>query len=252
MATLRRNMVSVVPAGSGVPIALAAQQQLKNVRMEMTPTGAISGRILNRYGEPVGNANVQALRYTYQEGRRTLTTVQTIRSNDLGEYRLFWMTPGQYVISAQPAESLAVDPGGTVFFQALRGGGTGARRSAVGAQFGVGGVTRITVSGAGGPPPDFPGGAVPPPHRPHLRESAGIDDSNLVYSRLLSRHHGRNGCSTLLIFERAAMSVESILTVVETRPVRIRGQVLNSGRPAAGAQVSIYQRSSNTGGLDDP
>ncbi len=26
----------------------------------MTPTGAISGRILNRYGEPVGNANVQA------------------------------------------------------------------------------------------------------------------------------------------------------------------------------------------------
>ena len=31
--------------------------------------------------------------------------------------------------------------------------------------------------------------------------------------------------------------------------MRIRGQVLNSGRPAAGAQVSIYQRSSNTGAL---
>jgi len=88
------------PGGSGITITLAAQQQMKDARIEMTLTGVISGRVLNRFGEPVGNANVQALRYTYQEGRRTLAAFQSIRTNDLGEYRLFWMTPGQYIISA--------------------------------------------------------------------------------------------------------------------------------------------------------
>src|SRR5262245_10364556 len=89
------------PTGSGVPITLSAQQQFKDARIALTPAGTISGRVLNRYGEPAGNANVQALRYTYQDGKRILTPVQTIRTNDLGEYRLFWMTPGQYIVSAQ-------------------------------------------------------------------------------------------------------------------------------------------------------
>src|SRR4030095_3411578 len=105
------------PGSSGVPISLRAQQQVKDARIALTPTGTISGRIINRYGEPVGNANVQALRYTYQDGRRSLTPVQSIRTNDLGEYRLFWMTPGQYIVSAQGTDPVVVDPGGTIFFQ---------------------------------------------------------------------------------------------------------------------------------------
>jgi len=38
-------------------------------------------------------------------------------------------------------------------------------------------------------------------------------------------------------------------TVVEARPARIRGQVMNAGRPAAGAQVSIFQRGNTSGTL---
>src|SRR4030095_1723615 len=152
------------PGGSGVPIALTAQQQMKDARIEMTLTGVISGRVLNRFGEPVGNANVQASRYTYQEGRRTLTPFQSIRTNDLGEYRLFWMTPGQYIISAQPVDNIAVDPGGTIFVQAAGPRGGPGLAGAFGAQLGVGGVTRITVNG---PPSDFIGTvAVPPPPPP--------------------------------------------------------------------------------------
>ena len=60
------------PNGSGVPISLTAQQHATDIRIGMTSTGAIGGRIANRYGEPVGNVNVQALRYTYQDGRRVL------------------------------------------------------------------------------------------------------------------------------------------------------------------------------------
>src|SRR5688572_8330900 len=113
------------PSTSGVPIILGAQQQVKDARIALTPSGTISGRITNRYGEPVGNANVQALRYTYQDGRRSLTPFQNIRTNDLGEYRLFWMQPGQYIISAQGTDSVMMDPGGTIMFTSAARGAAG-------------------------------------------------------------------------------------------------------------------------------
>jgi hypothetical protein len=233
------------PGGSGVPVTLAAQQQMKDARVEMTLTGVISGRVLNRFGEPVGNASVQALRYTYQEGRRTLTPFQSIRTNDLGEYRLFWIMPGQYVISAQPVDTLLVDPGGTVFVQAPRGGGPGLA-GAFGAQLGVGGVTRIQING--GPPPDFIGTAAvpPPPPPPPPGTGAVLDDSNLT---LPVYYPGTTDVTAAAPVDlRSGATIGGInFTVVEARPVRIRGQVMNAGRPAAGAQVSIYQRG-NTGG----
>jgi hypothetical protein len=236
------------PGGSGVPITLAAQQQMKDARIEMTMTGVISGRVLNRFGEPVGNANVQALRYTYQEGRRTLFAFQSIRTNDLGEYRLFWMTPGQYIISAQPVDTLAVDPGGTVFVQAQRGAGPGpALAGALGAQLGVGGVTRITVNG---PAPDFIGtsAAPPPPPPPPPPQGAVVDDSNLT---LPVYYPGTTDVTAATPVDlRSGATVGGInFTVVEARPARIRGQVMNAGRPAAGAQVSIYQRGNTSGTL---
>jgi len=237
------------PGGSGITITLAAQQQMKDARIEMTLTGVISGRVLNRFGEPVGNANVQALRYTYQEGRRTLAAFQSIRTNDLGEYRLFWMTPGQYIISAQPSDALAVDPGGTVFVTAQRGGGGGPAglAGALGAQLGVGGVTRITVNG---PPPDFIGtaGVPPPPPPPPPPPGSIVDDSNLT---LPVYYPGTTDVTAAAPVDlRSGATIGGInFTVVEARPARIRGQVINGGRPATGAQVSIYQRGNTNGTL---
>jgi len=241
------------PNGSGVPIVLAAQQHAIDIRIGMTSTGAIGGRIVNRYGEPVGNANVQALRYTYQDGRRVLNTVQTARTNDRGEYRLFWMTPGQYIVSAQPQEPLAVDAGGTIFFQGPRGGGgPGGLLGPNGPQLGVGGVTRITVTGAPGDfvgpgGPGGPGGAPPPPPPPPP-PIAAVDNPETYLPVYFPGT--TEVASATPIDLRAGGNVEGVnLTVVDVRPVRIRGQVLSGGRPASGAQVSLYQRSSPNGSL---
>src|SRR5204863_188047 len=68
------------------------------------PAGTISGRVFDRDGEPLANVTVEALKYSYQEGQRVLNGVQTARTNDLGEYRLFWLQPGQYFVSATPPE----------------------------------------------------------------------------------------------------------------------------------------------------
>jgi hypothetical protein len=91
----------------GTVITLESRQGLKNVVLSLTPKSSISGRVFDRYGDPVANLNVQALRYTYQDGRRILIAADTARTNDLGEYRLFWLTPTQYVIRAAAPEAVA-------------------------------------------------------------------------------------------------------------------------------------------------
>jgi hypothetical protein len=48
----------------------------------------------------LGNIEVQALKASYTEGRRVLKVVQWVQTNDLGEYRLFWLAPGRYYVMA--------------------------------------------------------------------------------------------------------------------------------------------------------
>jgi beta-lactamase regulating signal transducer with metallopeptidase domain len=100
--------------GPGTPIALGAGQSLTSLSVTMTPMGAISGKIRNRFGEPAGNVAVRALKITYQNGRRTLLPVQNARTNDLGDYRLYYLEPGQYLVSALPFEGPTPEAGGQI------------------------------------------------------------------------------------------------------------------------------------------
>lgn len=81
-------------------IALTAGQKADDIQLNMTPTGSVSGHVIDADGRPVGNVEVQAMKGSYPEGRRTLTPVQSVRTNDLGEYRLFWLAPGRYYVTA--------------------------------------------------------------------------------------------------------------------------------------------------------
>jgi hypothetical protein len=81
-----------VTVGNGQPQSL--------LRLPMKATGAIYGRVVDDKGEAIGNVEVQALKATYPEGRRVLTLVRAVQTNDLGEYRLFWLPPGRYYIAA--------------------------------------------------------------------------------------------------------------------------------------------------------
>src|SRR2546428_13536750 len=79
-------------------------QKLRGVVIQLMPAGTLTGRVFDRDGEPLANVSVEALKYSYQEGQRVMNVVQTARTNDLGEYRLFWLQPGQYFVSATPPE----------------------------------------------------------------------------------------------------------------------------------------------------
>jgi protocatechuate 3,4-dioxygenase beta subunit len=100
------------PTGQGTSFQIAAGQRMTGVVLAMSPTGSISGRVFGRNGEPLGNAQVMAMRQVYKDGRRTLTIVQMVATDDRGEYRLFWLAPGRYYVSAKPdITELAVNIG---------------------------------------------------------------------------------------------------------------------------------------------
>src|SRR5262249_47698044 len=75
--------------GPGQAITIAAGRGI-SVRLWMFPTASISGIITTSDGKPAPNAQVSALRASYVGLERVLTTVQEARTNELGEYRLYW------------------------------------------------------------------------------------------------------------------------------------------------------------------
>jgi len=95
------------PNGRGMNITLKAGQKMQGVSLTMTPGGAITGRVVDANGDPMSRAMVQAQKLVYQERGRLLVTVQTVPTDDRGEYRLFWLPPGKYYISATPSDDRA-------------------------------------------------------------------------------------------------------------------------------------------------
>ena len=99
------------PGAVGLPLVLAAGQQLREAQIALTASASVSGRIFFRTGKPVVNAEVMAMKASFQDGRRVLTLEQTGRTNDLGEYRLYWLTPGKYYISTMPWDGRPISGG---------------------------------------------------------------------------------------------------------------------------------------------
>lgn len=89
------------PFESGRPIELADKQVLDKADIAMPRGGVISGRITDEFGDPVPDAMVTAMRQTWANGRRRLTpSGRTGQTNDLGQYRMYGLPPGEYYVSA--------------------------------------------------------------------------------------------------------------------------------------------------------
>src|SRR5262245_17637885 len=70
---------------------------------EPAKTGTITGRIISHLGQPIANADVQAVKVGYREGQRVFVAVRSAITNDLGEYRLFWLPAGTYYVNVLAA-----------------------------------------------------------------------------------------------------------------------------------------------------
>ncbi len=83
------------------PIVIKPGAPHAPIIFEMQPAPSISGRVLGESGEPIGNIMVSALKAVYDSrGKRTFTALTTTLTDDRGNYRLYWLDPGDYIVSA--------------------------------------------------------------------------------------------------------------------------------------------------------
>jgi len=96
---------SMSATGSTLRIALAPGEKAADLNLRLTPQGVIAGRVVDENGEPARNASVYALRPSYAQGVRRFTVagISSQATNDLGEYRIYGLTPARYYVRVRPA-----------------------------------------------------------------------------------------------------------------------------------------------------
>jgi Carboxypeptidase regulatory-like domain len=205
--------------GSGLPIALEAGQQLRDLSLVLPRGAVISGRVVDDYSRPVANAPVQVMQVRTVNGERTLTNVVGTwpQTDARGGYRAYGLPPGDYIVCAYP-------PGDYLAFPQNcqpGGGGEGAREvSTTEVQWAR---QQIRTGGRGGAftalpaPPSGPSVAVGPVFYP-----AATSASNAT-PITLGRGEERTGID---------------LTMTRSATARVTATILDAdGRPAAGAAV---------------
>ncbi len=91
------------PNRPGTALVLADAQRIAGVTLRMTRGSVISGVIVDQNGDPFSGANVSVMRNAFVgTGQRTLVPVNTVQSDDRGQYRAWGLPTGEYVVSANP------------------------------------------------------------------------------------------------------------------------------------------------------
>lgn len=93
------------PYEAGKPLDLVDGQVLEKIDFSLPRDSVITGRITDEFGDPITDVQVQALRFHLVNGERQLVTAgRTARTDDLGQYRIFGLLPGDYMVHASLRE----------------------------------------------------------------------------------------------------------------------------------------------------
>ena len=100
-----------LPAGSAIadgqrlpPVfMLFPGQQMRKVVLRMRIWGVLAGKVRFGDAEPATGVTIRAWRVYFHEGRRGYTLAASTQTNDLGEYRIYGLPPGYYMVAAMYA-----------------------------------------------------------------------------------------------------------------------------------------------------
>ena len=81
-------------------ITIAADKTLDDLVFHMLPTGVITGRVTDEDGDPM--SNVRVIIQKKVPGKAKRGSMGAAATNDLGEYRVAGLFPGQYWVAAMP------------------------------------------------------------------------------------------------------------------------------------------------------
>jgi protocatechuate 3,4-dioxygenase beta subunit len=100
-----------LPNGPGVPVVdLKAGERRDDVNVTLYKGAVIVGRVIDEAGEPLAEVRVVAMRKpaappsapTAIQRERLIPAGRDGQTNDLGEFRLFSLPPGEYYVQAMP------------------------------------------------------------------------------------------------------------------------------------------------------
>jgi protocatechuate 3,4-dioxygenase beta subunit len=89
------------PRDLGTPIDLQEGQQFQQADIRLPRGGAITGRVVDEFGDPVTRANVYPSRVMGGGSGFARTGGGLNQTDDLGRFRLFGLEPGEYVVAAE-------------------------------------------------------------------------------------------------------------------------------------------------------
>jgi hypothetical protein len=86
----------------GRVLMLSGGQEMKDLVIRLQAAAIIDGRVTDEDGDPLPEAEVAVLRQTFVAGRSHWEQAGAERTNDLGEYRIAGLAPGNYFVSVTP------------------------------------------------------------------------------------------------------------------------------------------------------
>jgi beta-lactamase regulating signal transducer with metallopeptidase domain len=81
-----------------------------DVSVPLLAGATITGRVKNSAGKALPNVNVTAYAITYQNGKIFPQAVSSQATDDRGDYRLFWLSPADYLLVADAARYPLTQP----------------------------------------------------------------------------------------------------------------------------------------------
>jgi hypothetical protein len=91
----------------GKPVEVAEAQVVAKLDVSLPKGSVITGRIVDEFGEAVVGARVTVMRHRFIDGQRRLVSASMLgvtsgidTTDDIGQYRLHGLTPGDYYVSA--------------------------------------------------------------------------------------------------------------------------------------------------------
>jgi hypothetical protein len=95
-----------------LPLVLTPGQALKNVTFRLEPAPTISGVIRDENEARVSDVTVQALKRVFDNrGNPALSLIASTRTDDRGSFKLYWLDPGEYIVSAAAPPMQSIAPG---------------------------------------------------------------------------------------------------------------------------------------------